>query len=167
MLTVVLLMIPACVHEKKNVAQTAANATGNISDSKLIEELIGKWKIDSIYAYGVGGSKNEEADINKLIGTEIIFSSDSIKFGNEAEVKPIFYKVSEFSDKHVISDINWIKESTLNTDLNIETLKEISLYEDHQYKNLYYGQGNITYYTDNGELILDENGDLFLLVKID
>ncbi|QQZ60792.1 hypothetical protein JI735_30795 [Paenibacillus sonchi] len=172
-----LLLITACrtETEKGDVARTVTSATKitntsvvpDDSNTQLIDSLIGKWKIDSLYAYGVGGSKNDEQDIKKLIGTEIIFSSDSIKFGNEAEEKPIFYKVSRFSDESFLSDIDWIKESTMDTDLNPQTLKEISLYEDEQYKNFYYGDGNITYYTDKGELILDQDGDLFLLVKME
>ncbi|MEK4852831.1 hypothetical protein NST04_23470 [Paenibacillus sp. FSL H7-0756] len=170
-----LLLITACGTEKGNVAQTVtpAKATTNTSvvpdnsNSRIIKSLIGKWKIDSLYAYGVGGSKNDEADIKKLIGTEIIFSSDSIKFGNETKEKPIFYKVSKISDESFLSDIDWIKESTIDTDLNPQTLKEISLYEDEQYEDFYYGDGNITYYSDKGELILDQDGDLFLLVKME
>lgn len=170
-----LLLITACGTGKGDVARTVTLATDitntsvvpDDSNSELMESLIGKWKIDSLYAYGFGGSKNDEQDIKKLIGTEIIFSSDSIKFGDEAEEKPIFYKVSKFSDESFLSDIDWIKESAMDTDLNPQTLKELSLYEDEQYEKFYYGDGNITYYTDKGELILDQDGDLFLLVKIE
>ncbi|WP_144024433.1 hypothetical protein [Paenibacillus borealis] len=73
--------------------------------------------------------------------------------------------MSKSSDESFLSDIDWIEESIMSTDLNPQTLKEISLYEDDQYANFYYGDGNITYYTDKGELILDQEGDLFLLEK--
>lgn len=169
-----LLIITACGTENGNITRivtpatdiTSASVVPDKSNSELIERLIGKWEIDRIYVYGVGGSKNDEQDIKKLIGTEIIFTSNSIKFGDEAEEKPIFYKVSKSSDESFLSDIDWIKESTMGIDLNPQTLKEISLYEDDQYENFYYGDGNITYYTDKGELILDQDGDLFLLVKM-
>ncbi|WP_155288098.1 hypothetical protein [Paenibacillus odorifer] len=172
------LLITACGTENGDITQTVTPApvpateitnTSVVpvdSNSELMETLIGEWKIDSIYAYGVGGSKNDEQDIKRLIGTKIIFTSDSIKFGNEAEEKPIFYRVSKSSDECFLSDIDWIKESTMDTDLNPQTLKEISLYEDEKYEDFYYGNGNITYYTDKGELILDQDGDFFLLVKI-
>lgn len=167
----VLLLITACGTETGTRTVTTvtditnASVVPDVSNSELMETLIGKWKIDSIYAFGVSGSKNDQQDIQKLIGTEIIFSSDSIEFGNEVEEQPIFYKVSKISDESFLSDIDWIKESTMGTNLNPQTLKEISLYED-EYKNFYYGNGNITYFTDKGELILDQDGDLFLLVKM-
>ncbi|WP_379142986.1 hypothetical protein [Paenibacillus sp. sgz500992] len=170
----ILVFITACGTEKGNISRIATPATNiassssvipDKSNSELIEKLMGKWKIDRIYAYGVGGSKNDAQDIKKLIGTEIIFTSISIKFGDEAEEKPIFYKLSKSSDESFLSDIDWIEESTMSTDLNPKTLKEISLYEDNQYENFYYGDGNITYYTDKGELILDQDGDWFLLEK--
>ncbi|WP_458121552.1 hypothetical protein [Paenibacillus sp. Z6-24] len=139
----------------------------NKSTPELVEDLIGKWKVKRIYAYGVGSSKNDEQTIEKLIGTEIILSSNSIKFGKEKNKKPIFYKVSKSSDESFFSDIDWIKESTIATNLNLQSLKEISLYEDAKYKKIYYGDGNIMYYTNNKELILNKDGDLFLLVKLE
>ncbi|MEK5029597.1 MULTISPECIES: hypothetical protein [unclassified Paenibacillus] len=173
-LIIILVLITACGTEKGNISRIAtpdtniassSSAIPDKSNSELIEKLMGKWKIDRIYAYGVGGSKNDAQDIKELIGTEIVFTSSSIKFGDEAEEKPVFYKLSKSSDESFLSDIDWIEESTMSTDLNPQTLKEISLYEDNQYVNFYYGDGNITYYTDKGELILDQEGDLFLLEK--
>ncbi|WP_046227056.1 hypothetical protein [Paenibacillus dauci] len=139
----------------------------NKSTPEVVEDLIGKWKVDRLYSYGVGSSKNDEQTIKKLIGTEIIFSSNSIKFGKEKTKKPIFYKVSKSSDESFFSDMNWLKESTVATDLNLQSLKEISVYEDAKYEKIYYGDANIMYYTINKELILNKDGDLFLLVKSD
>lgn len=139
----------------------------NKSTPEVIKDLIGKWKVDRLYSYGVGSSKNDEQTIKKLIGTEIIFSSNSIKFGKEKTKKPIFYKVSKSSDESFFSDMNWLKESTVATDLNLQSLKEISVYEDAKYEKIYYGDANIMYYTTNKELILNKDGDLFLLVKSD
>ncbi|MOA69556.1 hypothetical protein D3C78_1978150 [compost metagenome] len=55
----------------------------------------------------------------------------------------------------------------MDTDLNLQTLTEIILYEDNQYRSFYYGDGIVTFYTDEGELFLEYDGDLFLLVKME
>ncbi|WP_144024432.1 hypothetical protein [Paenibacillus borealis] len=68
-LIIILVFITACGTEKGNISRTASPATNiassssvipDKSNSELIEKFMGKWRIDRIYAYGVGGSKNDE-----------------------------------------------------------------------------------------------------------
>ncbi|AIQ14540.1 hypothetical protein [Paenibacillus durus] len=172
LLAVILIMntflSTACGTKIESTKPVIPSTVAETSDSSLspkldsIQSIMGTWKIVHVYAYGQGGSSNDEDDIKKLIGTEISFSSNSIKFGGEAEVKPIYYKVSKSSDEKFLSDIYWLQEST---DLNVETLKEISIYHDESLTDFYYGSGNITYLSDKGDFLIDEGGDIFELVK--
>lgn len=171
--SIFLFAITACEPNEGNSTPQTSSSTANVSaaptnnENELLENVMGEWKIDRVYAYGVGGSRNDMDDIIALLGTKILFSANAFKFGNEPEKKPVFYKLSDSSDELFNSNIDWLEKSTLSTDLNVQTLKEISLYEDDQYRNFYYGDGNFTYYSDKGELILEHDGDLFLLVKVE
>ncbi|MBD3920901.1 hypothetical protein H8B09_19200 [Paenibacillus sp. PR3] len=148
-------------------SESHASEVGELKEP--LGKIIGKWKIDNVYAYGEGGSRNDEEDIKNIIGMEITLSLDSIQIGSEM-IQPIYYQIEDSSSEDFYNTTDWLRSIS---DLDVDKLKLISIYKDKLLKDLFYGDEKVDYYTNvyyysssnEGELYTDIGGDLFHLIR--
>ncbi|OWR31428.1 hypothetical protein CDO73_06770 [Saccharibacillus sp. O23] len=170
-----IVLMTACTQESQvnnlnasDIIEHTANASGEAREetSEIVQELLGTWKIEKVYAYGVGGSRNGEEDVKNLLGAKVIYEADSMKFGDQDPVGPIFYQITGSNESDFSTGKDWLEKSTINNHLDVDKVIQISVFKDDRYRYMYFGDGNTILRLDQGKFVLNHDGDLFWLTKV-
>ncbi|MGC5324652.1 hypothetical protein [Brevibacillus sp. SYSU BS000544] len=139
--------------------------TKSNQETKILEpvkNILGEWKIDRIFAHGKGAKYTDDEMKDNFIGKTVIYSVDSMKFGDQETLKPIYYQVSEPLDLlEQLRDRDFSDLPKIDND----TLKMITIHENKSMDDIYPSRGSVLYITNNNELLLLEGGNLLVLVK--